>query len=196
MRCTTFRRVARATLLLAAIPFAGCTQRMSDQPRYDPLQRSEFYRDTLSARPLPEGVIPITYAPGNELMDTGMTGGKPSEEFPLPVTRELLERGRQRYNIYCTPCHDYVGTGNGMPARRGFRRHPASFHTDELRAMPNGHFFDVMTNGFGAMPPYSKQITPRDRWAIVGYIRALQLSQAAGMDDVPADQRQQLGAAR
>jgi len=117
--------------------------------------------------------------------------GKLADTLPLPVTRPLLERGQERYNIYCTPCHDHVGNGEGMVVRRGFRR-PPSFHIDRLREALVGHFFDVMTHGFGAMPDYAAQVTPRDRWAIAAYIRALQLSQHATLADVPADVQQQL----
>src|SRR5262249_13716814 len=117
MPCTILRNCLTCIVVLLA---AACTQRMADQPRYDPLQRSDFYRDTLSARPLPPGVIPTTSTRRDDLLDTGMIDGRPSEQFPFPVTRSVLDRGRQRYNIYCTPCHDYLGTGNGMAVRRGF----------------------------------------------------------------------------
>jgi len=189
MRFTTFLKLAVAIGTLA-----GCTQQMADQPRYDPLQKSEFYADKMSARPLPAGVIERSYVENDELLDSGMIDGKPATQFPFPITQDVLERGKQRYNIYCSPCHDYVGYGKGMAARRGFRRQPASFHTEELRTSPSGHFFEVMTNGFGAMPPYVNQIEVRDRWAIVAYIRALQLSEWATINDVPADQRQRLEA--
>jgi len=180
-----------ATLFLI---LAGCAQQMANQPRYDPLQKSDFYPDTLSARPLPAGVISRSYVDKDELLETGMVDGKPSDQFPFPISADVLARGRQRYNIYCSPCHDYAGTGNGMAAKRGFRRFPSSFHTDAMRSNPAGHFFDVMTNGFGAMPPYANPIEARDRWAIVAYIRALQLSEWATTNDVPADQRQKLEA--
>src|SRR6185295_19667069 len=119
---------------------------------------------------------------------TGKIAGKLADTLPFSVTRELLERGQERYNIYCTPCHDHVGTGQGMVVRRGFRR-PPSLHIDRLRQAPLGYFFDVMTNGFGAMPDYAAQISPRDRWCIVAYIRALQLSQGATASDFPAGQQ-------
>jgi mono/diheme cytochrome c family protein len=177
-------------VLLPLLP--ACTQQMADQPRYDPLQSSEFYPNGSSARPLPDGVIPHDYVGRDESRDTGMVNGKPAERFPFPVDKGFVERGRQRYDIYCSPCHDYLGTGNGMAARRGFDRKPASFQTDEMRAAPPGHFFDVITNGFGAMPSYANQIPIRDRWAITAYVRALQISQSATLADVPADQRQRL----
>ena len=118
-----------------------------------------------------------------------------STEFPVPGDQGRAGRGEQRYNIYCTPCHDRTGNGNGMIVRRGYRR-PPSYHSDRLRQQPNGYFFDVITNGFGAMPDYAAQIQPRDRWAIVAYIRALQFSQQASINDVPAGARGQLGGAQ
>jgi mono/diheme cytochrome c family protein len=179
--------------LLCLIP-VSCTQQMADQPRYGPLQASDFFANGSSARPLPTGVIPHDYIPKDELRDTGTVNGKPADRFPFPIDNALMLRGRERYNIYCSPCHDYVGTGDGMAARRGFQRKPASFQSDEMRATPAGHFFDVITNGFGSMPSYANQIPVRDRWAITAYIRALQLSQSASINDVPADDRRRLEA--
>lgn len=121
----------------------------------------------------------------------GKAGGKLVSTLPLPLTRELLRRGRERYNIYCTPCHDSVGNGQGIVVRRGFRR-PPSYHIDRLREAPIGHFFDVISNGFGVMASYAVQVRPADRWAIAAYIRALQLSQHATLAEVPTDQRRQL----
>ena len=118
--------------------------------------------------------------------------GKPLDTFPFPITKDVILRGQQRFNIYCTPCHDRLGSGNGMIVRRGYR-HPPSYHIDRLRQVPNGYIYDVITNGFGAMPDYAAQISPHDRWAIVAYIRALQLSQHASINDVPAEARGQLG---
>lgn len=185
--------ICRSTIvILMALSTAACTQWMATQPRYDPLEASDFFPDRSSARPLPAGTISRDYVEKDEFGDTGMIGGKPADRFPFPITSDLLLRGQQRYNIYCSPCHDYVGTGNGMAARRGFRRNPASFHTDEMRMSPPGHFFDVMTNGFGSMPPYANQIAARDRWAVTAYIRALQLSQWATIDRVPEDERRRL----
>jgi len=166
---------------------AGCRQNMADQPRYDPLQESEFYPDRLSARPLPEGVVSRDFQIPDEFRDLGLIGGKPADRFPDPLTMDVLNRGQDRYNIYCTPCHDYLGTGNGMAVQRGFRSKPPSFHSEELRAASPGQFFDVITNGFAAMPSYARQLSAQDRWAVIGYIRALQLSQSAATGDVPAD---------
>ena len=186
-------RLRRIVLMaLAMLTTAACTQNMANQPRYDPLEASDFFPDSSSARPLPIGTISRDYVMKTEFGETGMIGGKPADRFPFPITAEVMRRGQQRYNIYCSPCHDYVGTGNGMAARRGFRRMPASFHTEDMRMSPPGHFFDVMTNGFGSMPPYANQIAARDRWAITAYIRALQLSQWTTLDSVPEDERRRL----
>jgi cytochrome c553 len=127
----------------------------------------------------------------DEAFYTGKSGGKPLDAFPFPVTREVLLRGQERFNIFCAPCHDRVGTGQGMVVRRGFRA-PPSYPMDRLRQAPVGHFFDVMTHGFGVMSDYAAQVSPQDRWAIVAYIRALQLSQHASLDDVPEAERGRL----
>jgi mono/diheme cytochrome c family protein len=120
-------------------------------------------------------------------------GDKPATTFPFPITKEILARGRERFNIYCSPCHGRLGTGKGMVTLRGFKRLPPSYHIDRLRASPVGYFYDVITNGFGLMQDYAAQIEPHDRWAIVAYIRVLQRSQYATMADVPADERAKLG---
>jgi mono/diheme cytochrome c family protein len=117
------------------------------------------------------------------------------DTFPFAVTKEIVERGQQRFNVYCAPCHDRTGSGEGMIVKRGYAK-PPSYHIDRLRQAPDGHFYDVITSGFGAMPDYAAQIPPRDRWAIVAYIRALQLSQNATVNDVPAGQRANLGGAK
>jgi mono/diheme cytochrome c family protein len=171
---------------------AGCEQKMADQPRYEPLARSTFFGDDRAARPLVEGTVPRGQLRSDEPLYTGKEQGKLVETFPFPVTRAVMARGQERFNIFCSPCHDRVGTGLGTVVRRGYRA-PPSFHMDRLRQAPAGYFFDVMTNGFGVMPDYAQQIQPEDRWAIVAYIRALQLSQHATLADVPEDQRQQLG---
>jgi len=173
------------SLALAIVLLAGCRQDMNNQPRYKPLAKSEFFGDDRSARPQ----VPDTVARGelrtNELFYTGKIHGKVADVFPLPVSDTLLQRGREQYDIFCSPCHDRVGTGRGMIVQRGFKE-PKSFHIDRLRQAPVGYFFDVTTTGFGMMPSYATQISPEDRWAIVAYIRALQLSQHATTNDVPA----------
>jgi mono/diheme cytochrome c family protein len=166
---------------------------MQDQPKYIPLRPSEFFADGRSARPLVEGTVARGHLNDDALFYTGMgPDGKPADTFPFPVTKEVIERGQQRFNVYCAPCHDRLGNGDGMIVRRGYRK-PPSYHIDRLRKAANGYFFDVITNGFGAMPDYAAQIPPADRWAIVAYVRALQLSRTASINDVPADARGQLG---
>jgi hypothetical protein len=164
---------------------------MHDQPRYEPLEASPFFADGRSARAL----VPGTVARGQLRTDThfytGKVDGKLVDTLPFAVTRTLLERGHARYEIYCTPCHDRVGRGQGIVVRRGFRQPPA-LYIDRLREAPIGYFFDVISSGFGAMADYAAQIAPPDRWAIAAYIRALQLSQHATLDDVPAELREQL----
>ena len=197
----------RATLLLgvavaASLALAGCRlpQKMADQPQFDPLERSAFFPDGASSRPLVEGTVVSPRVEGtlaqigsgpNELFDSGREGGQFSDNFPLPLTPELMARGKERFEIYCTPCHGRVGEGNGMIVARGYKR-PPSYHSDALRSRKNGYIFDVITNGFGVMPAYRSQVPPADRWAIVAYVRALQLSQNATIADVPSADRASL----
>ena len=189
-------KLTLGALVLAAAGLSGCRQDMHDQPKYIPLRPSTFFTDGRSARPLIEGTVARGHLNEDTLYYTGKgPDTKPAKEFPMPVTKELIQRGEQRFNIYCTPCHDRTGNGNGMIVRRGYRR-PPTYHSDRLREQPNGYFYDVITNGFGAMPDYAAQIEPQDRWAIVAYIRALQLSQQASINDVPAEARGQLGGAK
>lgn len=182
-----------AVLSVVTVLFsAGCRQDMQDQPKYIPLRPSDFFSDGRSERPLVEGTVARGHLEDDTLLYTGKgPDGKFSNDFPFSVTKAVLERGQQRFDIYCSPCHDRLGDGDGRIVRRGFR-HPPSYHIDRLREAPNGYVFDVITNGFGAMPDYAAQIQPNDRWAIVAYIRALQLSQNASINDVPADARAQL----
>ncbi len=178
-------------LLLAA---SGCAQQMRSQPKLNSLDPSDFFPNGSSAQQL----VPDTVARGqvqdDPLLFTGKVNGADSTVFPYPITKQIMERGQSRFNIYCSPCHGETGQGNGLVVQRGFTA-PPSFHSDRLRCSPVGHFFDVITNGFGAMPSYAPQIPVDDRWAIIAYIRALQYSQSAAYGDVPADQRGQLGAA-
>jgi mono/diheme cytochrome c family protein len=176
---------AGAVLLTAAAMFiAGCRQDMHNQPKYKPLRASNFFQDGSSARPLVEGTVARGTLQEDAAFFTGKVGTQLVKELPFPATREVLDRGQQRFDIFCAPCHDRTGSGNGMVVQRGYRQ-PPSMHIDRLRNVENGHFFDVMTNGFGAMPDYKAQISARDRWNIVAYIRALQLSQHAATADVP-----------
>jgi hypothetical protein len=175
------------------ILLAGCRQDMHDQPKFLPLRPSTFFADGRSARPLPEGTVARGHLNEDTVFYTGKgADGKLVTEFPMPVTKDMILRGQQRFNVYCTPCHSRLGDGNGLVVQRGYR-HPPSYYIDRLRQAPVGHFFDVMTNGFGAMPDYAQQVPPADRWAIASYIRALQYSQQASINDVPANARGQLG---
>jgi len=166
---------------------AGCRQDMHDQPRFKPLAKSDFYTDLRSARTPVEGTVARGQLHEDSYLYTGKIGNNPGDYMPFPVTEEVLLRGRERFDIYCSPCHSRLGDGRGMIVQRGFRA-PPSYHTERLRNAPLGYFFDVMTEGFGAMPEYASQIPARDRWAIVAYIRALQLSQHATSSDLPAGQ--------
>ena len=170
--------------LVALAILVGCRNDMHDQPRFKPLAQSDFYADLRSSRAPVEGTVARGDLREDSYFYTGKIGANPGDYMPaeVPVNEETLERGRERFNIYCAPCHSRVGDGNGMLPQRGYR-HPPSYHQDRLRKAPLGYFFDVMTNGFGAMPDYAMQITPEDRWKIVAYIRALQLSQNATAAD-------------
>ena len=184
----------RALAILALVLLGlGCRQDMHDQPRYKPLAKSDFFGDGRSARHPVEGTVARGQLREDEHLHTGRVNGELAATFPLGVTAELLARGRDRYDIFCSPCHDRVGRGQGMVVQRGFRQ-PTSFHDERLRAALPGYYFDVMTNGFGAMSSYASQVPVRDRWAIAAYIRALQLSQHARLDDVPESERGSLHA--
>ena len=167
---------------------AGCRLDMQVQPRVNPLAKSDFFPDQRSARPPVEGTVARGQLHEDAYFYTGKIGNSPGDYLPFPVTREVLDRGRERYNIFCAPCHSRVGDGNGFVPSRGFARTPPSFHIPRLQKAPAGYFYDVITEGFGTMPDYVSQIPARDRWNIVAYVRALQLSQNATMADVPAGQ--------
>ena len=168
-------------------------QQMGIQPKYDPLEPSTFWSDGMSARPRVPGTVARGELSFDPYLETGKINGQDGDGFPFPITAEVMNRGHERFDIYCSECHGRLGDGNGMIPSRGFRR-PPSYHTDVLRNAKTGHFFDVMTNGFGAMPPYKSQVPVRDRWAIAAYIRALQLSQTATVNDVPPADRAKLNA--
>jgi len=174
--------------LLAVLGLAGCRIDMHVQPKQLPLSKSNFFPDQRAARPLVEGTVARGELRADTYFYTGKLGNNPGDYMPFPVDETVLERGRERFNIYCAPCHSRVGDGQGFVPSRGFRRAPPSYHIERLQKAPLGYFFDVMSNGFGIMPEYSSQIPPRDRWCIVAYIRALQLSQNATMADVPQGQ--------
>jgi mono/diheme cytochrome c family protein len=190
MSLDTARMSTCATIALILL-LAGCRQDMHDQPRYKPLAESQFFSDHRASRPQVEGTVARGHLRIDEARYTGKIDGNDVDQFPIPITKADIERGQTRFNIYCTPCHGRVGDGNGMVVLRGYRQ-AASFYTDKLVNAPVGHFFDVITNGFGAMPSYASRIQPDDRWRVAAYIRALELSESASLNDVPADQRQGL----
>jgi cytochrome c553 len=177
-----------------AFLLGACRQDMHDQPKYKPFAQSSFWPDQRASRPLVDGTI----ARGKLKTDTRLWKGRNSDgsfitELPVPVTKALLERGQQRFNIYCTPCHGRAGDGEGMVVQRGFK-HPPTYHSDKLRAQPVGYIYDVVTNGFGAMVSYASRIPMEDRWAIAAYVRVLQFSQNATIEDVPEADRRLIGA--
>jgi mono/diheme cytochrome c family protein len=177
----------------AAVGVAGCRQDMHDTPRYEAFEASSSFTDGRASRNLPAGTVARGWLREDEALYTGKVNGMFVDQFPFPIGAAELQRGQQRFNIYCTPCHGRVGDGQGMVVQRGLRQ-AASYHNDRLRAEKVGYFFDVITNGFGAMQGYAEQVPVRDRWLIVAYVRALQLSQHATVDDVPADRRSNLDA--
>jgi mono/diheme cytochrome c family protein len=169
--------------MAAMLALAGCRQDMQDEPKFVPQRGTTFYADGRSARPQVENTVARNQGDEGSYFYTGLQAGKEGDGLPIPLNEATMERGQERFNIYCTPCHSRAGNGAGMIVQRGYR--PAGdFHTDRLRNAPLGHFFSVMTNGYGAMPDYSAQLTPADRWAVAAYIRALQLSQNAKQSDV------------
>jgi mono/diheme cytochrome c family protein len=208
-----------AMAALAGLALVGGCDRldMYDQPRYKPLAKSDFFADGLSARPRVDGTVAqgelhddepfytgkeagvlvsqIPQAAYHALSDDSSRSGEPMDLADSTTLRHaLLIRGRERFDIHCSVCHGRTGDGNGMIVRRGFPK-PPSLHIERLRNAPAGHFFEVATNGLGAMPNYAGRIDVGDRWAIVAYIRALQLSQNARIGDVPDDQRSVLSLA-
>jgi len=192
---STRERVLPAALAVAALVTLGaCRQDMHDQPRIEPLQENTFFADGSGARPIPAHTVYRGGLHEDRPFYTGQNAdGSLVAESPLPVTRELLLRGRQRFEIYCSPCHGRTGQGDGMVVRRGYKQ-PTSFHVDRLRMAPIGYFFYVMSNGFGVMPSYAAQIPVEDRWAIIAYLRTLQLSQHMPASALDADERAKLDA--
>jgi mono/diheme cytochrome c family protein len=184
-------RTSHLLLWVLGVAAAGCRQDMHDQPKYIPLRESAFFNDGRSARPLVAGTVARGQLHEDALLYTGKVNGADATMFPFPIDDRVMARGQERFNVYCSPCHGRAGGGDGMVVRRGYRR-PPSYHDDRLQNAPIGHFFDVISNGFGAMPDYAAQVTVEDRWAIVAYIRALQLSEHATPADVPADQLERL----
>jgi len=183
-----------AVLAVAAILLvSGCDQAMSDQPKRMPLQASSFFADGRSSRVPVAGTIPQGGLRLDDHLYQGLSGGDFASHFPAAVTEATLRRGHERFDIFCSPCHDRTGSGRGMIVQRGYRP-PPSFHQDRLRQAPPGYLFDVVTRGLGAMPGYSEQVPPADRWAIIAYLRVLQLSQDARTGDVPPGEMERLEA--
>jgi mono/diheme cytochrome c family protein len=181
------------TLLAVAVAaaLAACRQDMHDAPRYEPLEASTFFANGSGSRMLVTNTVARGQLNQDRHLYEGVVDGRPAETFPMPVTAEVMARGRERFGVFCSPCHGQTGVGNGMIVQRGFRQ-PPSFHEDRLRNAAVGYYFDVMTHGFGAMQDYAAQIPVADRWAIAAYIRALQTSRAATIADVPAERRADL----
>ena len=177
------RRTLTPVLALAALLAAACRQDMHDQPRFEPLEASSFFADGRSSRPQVRGTIARGELRLDEHLYRGTVDGELATTFPFEMTRDMLDRGRERYDIYCSVCHDRTGSGEGLVVKRGLKQ-PPSFHIERLREAPPGYYFDVITRGFGAMYDLSDRIPAEDRWAIVGYVRALQLSQNATIMDV------------
>lgn len=175
-------------IALVVISLCACRRDMQDQPKYKDLRGSTFFDDQRSARPVVQDTVARGFLYADQRFLTGKENGQPLAELPVPLTRELLSRGRDRYQIFCTPCHGLTGNGLGMVVQRGYRQPPA-FTIDRLREAPVGYFYDVMTHGFGSMMDYAAQIPPQDRWAIAAYVRALQLSQRTTIADVPTEAR-------
>lgn len=178
-------------MLLSGLLCVACRDDMHDQPRYKPLASTDFFGDGRSARPEIEDTVARGHLKTDLARYTGKVNDQDVDYFPFPITKADLERGQQRFNIYCSPCHSRLGDGNGLIVQRGFRQ-PPSYHIERLIKAPTGHFFDVITNGYGAMPSYASRVPTDDRWRIIAYIRALQLSQMAPLSDVPADRRSEL----
>ena len=193
MTIASRRPVTLFGAVLLLIGTAGCElrQAMYDQEKYEPLEASAFFADGMSFRSQVDGTV----AQGQLMLDEhfyqGKIQGQLAATLPMAVDRQLLERGRERFNIFCSPCHDKTGSGNGMIVQRGLKQ-PPSYHQERLREVPVGHFFDVMTNGFGVMYSYASRIPVADRWAIVAYIKVLQLSQNLEFDQLPAEDQRQL----
>ena len=181
-------------LVVAGCAFlAACRQDMHDAPRYEPLEASTFFTDGRGSRALVANTVARGMQREDEHLYQGKIDGQLTDSFPMPVTAEVMARGRERFNVFCAPCHGRTGQGNGMVVQRGFRA-PPSFHEERLRTAPVGYFFDVQTNGFGAMADYAAQVPVADRWAIAAFIRALQFSQRATVGDVPPERRAELDA--
>jgi mono/diheme cytochrome c family protein len=185
------KAVLRGVVLGFLVLMAGCRQDMHDQPKFKTYRADSFFADGRSARPLVAGTVARGNLQADDHLYQGRENGEPAKNFPFPITEQVLRRGQERFDIYCSPCHSHLGDGQGLIVQRGLKQ-PPSFHIERLREASVGYFFTVITSGFGVMYDYSDRIAPEDRWAIIAYIRALQLSQHATLEDVPAEERQKL----
>jgi mono/diheme cytochrome c family protein len=185
--------LARLAVVLASVAvLAGCRQDMHDQAKLEPLEAAAFFADGAAARPLPPNTVARGQLREDRPFYTGFVADRVwVEELPVELTPELLARGRERFTVYCTPCHDRTGSGRGMIVQRGFKQ-PPSYHQERLRQVPIGYFFDVISNGFGAMSSYAAQVKPADRWAIAAWVRVLQRSQHAPVQTLPESDVEQL----
>ncbi len=187
--------IKRWCLTVALVPVAlvsGCRRDMFNQPYSKPLEPSRFFRDNhMASRPVLANTVARGQLEADRVFFTGKAGTNLVDSFPFPVTREVLERGRERFEIYCSPCHGFTGEGNGIVVQRGFPP-PPSYHIDRLRQAPVGHFYDVITQGYGVMYSYAERVSPQDRWAIAAYIRALQLSYNVPVTQLTSAERQKL----
>jgi mono/diheme cytochrome c family protein len=183
-------KAALCGCLLIALGCSACRQDMYNQPRTKPYSKSDFFQNGTSARPIPPHTIEYQQAPQNETYYTALANGVLVTQLPAPLklTPQLLRRGQERFNIYCSVCHGYAGDGNGEVVQRGFPA-PPTYHSERLRNAPIGHFYDVITNGYGVMYSYASRVEPNDRWAIAAYIRALQLSREAKAADLPPEEQ-------
>lgn len=181
-------------VLLLALPGFACRKGMYNQPRMKPYRANETFADGASARPLPPNSVPRESAESRDVLSTGIEkDGTLAVRPPIQIGRALLERGRERFEVFCSACHGAAGHANGMIVQRGFPP-PPSLHEPRLRESPIGHFVDVIRNGYGVMYSYAGRVEPRDRWAIAGYLRVLQLSQNAALQDLTEEERRRLEA--
>src|SRR5882757_4990154 len=188
------RRASLPSVFSVLVLATGCRNEMYDQAKVKPLSEGTFFANGQNARPLPPDTVARGFLREDKAMFAGIgADGKFISAVPVPVTQKLMDRGHERFDIFCSPCHGKQGNGLGMIVQRGFKQ-PSSFHTDRLRLEPIGYFFDVMTQGFGQMSSYATQVPPQDRWAIAAYVRALQLSQHAPVADLPASDKKELAA--
>jgi len=180
-----------ALFFVLVVAAGGCKPQMGDQPKYRAYQENDFFADGAAMRPVPPHTVARGQFDADDPYRTGLKDGLLVAQLPEPLTPQLLARGQERFNVYCSVCHGLTGAGDGMIVQRGFPA-PDSFHSPRLRAAPVGYFVRVMTEGYGAMYPYASRVAPKDRWAIAAYIRALQLSQNASLGDLPPETRTQL----